>query len=490
MDLDGDMFMDRPGSRDPFGSSLFDPGADFAPSMDASLDSSADASLPDGSGRRGQSLVFGGGGEFLSKYQSLPKDQQPQQQRPGSFEGSSSSRPRQRKRVDGEEGGRKGSKSGPAPDRVNVQLNSMLVHSRTVDKILQVVEAHFDHFNAVNLITALHRLATVVLAARRGALRRDVRFKLLIHKLSDTLRNSDGGVLKPQDLSNVAWALTKLGLLNAVLFGNLSDHIMRTIQNFEPVNLSMTLWAFARSGFLDEKLFRAAAAEVKRQLPDFQPQQIANTTWAMAKSGFVDEELFLAAANLALEKLGNFQPMNYSMLLYSFALARLPHPKLFEEVGRRCTVSALSSAQSAPHVVTNLALAFSEAGVVNPAVFDTLAQVASTTLAEFRTQQIATLAQAFARAEIRHNKLFASISDAVVARLAEFKQQDLQDLLSSYEVLGASTAVIAKAVQAQQSRDTDSGSNIWSALTAIVLVLLVVLIAWRVKSMSQQIPGT
>merc|ERR1719333_1479407 len=148
----------------------------------------------------------------------------------------------------------------------------------------------------------------------------------------------------------------------------------------------MTLWAFARSGFLGEKLFRAASTEVKTRLPDFQPQQIANTTWAMAKSGFVDEEVFLSAANLALQKLSSFQPMNYSMLLYSFALAKLPHPKLFEEVGLRWTVEALQSANSAPHVVTNLALAFSEACVVNHTVFDAIEQVAGASLHDFRSQ--------------------------------------------------------------------------------------------------------
>merc|ERR1719408_338541 len=100
----------------------------------------------------------------------------------------------------------------------------------------------------------------------------------------------------------------------------------------------------------------------------------------MAKSGFVDEELFRKAGDLALSKLSQFQPMNYSMLLYSFALAKLPHPKLFEEVGRRCTVETLSSSSSAPHVVTNLALAYSDAGVVNTTVFNTIAKVASSTL--------------------------------------------------------------------------------------------------------------
>lgn len=447
--------------------SAFDPNAPvFVPGKRAELGREADgggeASVDAAAAVKGPSLVFSGGGDFLSKYRNQQREQE-------------ATKPRQRR--GGGEAAPRG--AAAAPDRVNVQLNSMLVHARHHDKILQVVDGHFDHFNAVNLITALHRLATVVLAARKGALRRDARFKRLIHRLTDTLRSAEAGALKPQDLSNVAWALTKLGLLNAVLFGNLSDHIMKTIHNFEPVNLSMTLWAFARSGFLDERLFRAAATEVKRQLPDFQPQQIANTTWAMAKSGFVDEEVFFSAADLALQKLQHFQPMNYSMLLYSFALAKLPHPKLFEEVGQRCTVEALSSALSAPHVVTNLALAFSDAGVVNDAVFGAIAQVASTSLHDFRTQQISTLTQAFARAEVRHERLFNRISAAVVARLAEFKQQDLQELLDAYQSLGVSTADIARAIEAQQTGEKQDGPNVWLIMLSLLVSILVLLMVFR-----------
>lgn len=492
-----------------YGSSAFDPHApEFLPG--GSQDSSSDISLGSSYGgsrdgrERGNSLVFGNSGsaDFLSKYERRPAERsdrdrdRPQGQGPGQGGSSEPYRPSLRRRSSSGAGGGStdtlGSMSssrlgGAPPDRVNVHLNSLLVHAKTVDKILQVVEAHFSHFNAVNLITALHRLATVVLAARKGALRRDARFKSLIHRLSDTLSNADAGELKPQDLSNVAWALTKLGLLNAGLFSSLADHIMRTIEHFQPVNLSMTLWAFARSGFLDEKLVRASAAEVKRQLPDFQPQQIANTTWAIAKSGVVDEELFSAAAAIALKKLREFQPMNYSMLVYSFALARHPHPKLFEEVGKRCTPQALMPVPSAPHVITNLALAYSEAGIPHAGVFDAVAQVARNTLREFRAQQITTLVQAFARAGAKHDRFFSAVTNAVVQRKAEFKQQELQDLLTAYDMLGIPTTDIRRVVESQQ-RTADpvtygaAETDYRSLFIAISFVLAVTLVAWLMKS--------
>eukprot|EP00971_Amphidinium_carterae_P317431 6310877-Amphidinium_carterae.1 len=179
----------------------------------------------------------------------------------------------------------------------------------------------------------------------------------------------------------------------------------------------MALWAFARAGFMEEKFFNVAAAEVKKQINGFQPQQIANTTWAMAKSQFIDEELFNVAAEFALEHLSAFQPMNHSMLLYSFALAKVRHEKLFLEVAKQFDAKALTAASSAPHVITNMALAYGEANMASQEVFAEFATAAISMLGDFRTQQLATLAQAFATAGVAHQQLFNSISSAVVSRL-------------------------------------------------------------------------
>merc|ERR1719174_2340888 len=170
----------------------------------------------------------------------------------------------------------------------------------------------------------------------------------------------------------------------------------------------------------------------------------------MAKSGFVDEELFQAAASLALEKMEEFQPMNFSMLLYSFALARVSHFELFDKVGERCSTSVLISVPSAPHVVTNLALAYSEAGVSNPGVFAAVSEVVQTTIDDFKPQQVGTLVRAFAGANVRDEKLLDTVTATAVARLTEFKQQELQDLISSLESLQYPTARIVNEIEAQQ----------------------------------------
>eukprot|EP00440_Ansanella_granifera_P014693 gb/GFBE01015971.1/.p1 GENE.gb/GFBE01015971.1/~~gb/GFBE01015971.1/.p1 ORF type:complete len:465 (+),score=110.02 gb/GFBE01015971.1/:1-1395(+) len=448
----------------PFMSTLNPEAAEFRPAAAAAESSRPSKPTEEAApAARGPSLIFSGGGNFLSKYaQADQADAVPEQplRRRGADPGAAPS----------------------GPDRVNVQLNQQFVNARMPEKILQVVDENFDQLNAVNLITALHRMATLAAGNKKASVRRDGRFKRLITRLSDVVRTTELYVLKPQDLSNVAWALTKLGILNSVLFGLLSERILLRINSFEPVNLSMTLWAFARSGFLDERLFRAAAEEVNLKLPDFQPQQIANTTWAMAKSNFVDEELFAKAAEQAIERLDEFQPMNFSMLLYSFALAKQPHQKLFDEVAKRCTVKTLSRSISVPHVVSNLALAFAEAGIQNIAVYDAVAKVAGDNLYDFRTQQIVTLAQAFATGQVQNQQLFRCITKSVANRAPEFREQELQDLLAAYESLGISRTELDRAIAAgEQTEDARQSDQTYSFILAVVLAVLLALASWQIR---------
>lgn len=396
------------------------------------------------------SLVFGGGGHFLSKYTDRE------------------SKLRRRKEGDG-------AGAAPQPDRVNVQLNQLIVHAGTPERILQVVDENFEQLNVVNLITALHRLATVSLASRKAAVRRELRFRRLVTKLSDTVRKADPASLKPQDLSNVVWGLTKLGVQNGVLFNLLAERILLRLEAFKPVNLSMTLWAFARSGIYDEKLLAATSGEVKRQLKDFQPQQVANTAWAFAKCGYVDQELFALAAEQALAELDQYQPMNCSMLVYAFALANQRHSQLFEEVAKRCTVPTLKFSLAAPHVVSNLALAFSEAQIHVPELYQTVAEVAIQSIHEFRPKQLITLAEAFAKAQTHNEELFKSISRMVAKNVDDFQKEELQELFQAYEALGASNSEIKKAM------NQESGSRFSSMMFVMIVILIALtLIVWRI----------
>jgi len=404
------------------------------------------------------SLVFGGGGHFLSKYGSQGH----------SDRATGKSTLRKRQPVATESG---------QPDRVNVQLNQLIVHAGMPERILQIVDENFDQLNVVNLITALHRLASISLASRKAALRRELRFRRLVTRLSDTVRKAEPSTLKPQDLSNAVWALTKLGIQNAILYNLLADRILLRMDDFKPVNLSMTLWAFARSGIYDEKLLAAASTEVKKQLDDFEPQQVANTAWAMAKCGYVDQELFERTAVHAMSALDTYQPMNFSMLVYAFALAHLPHQELFEEVAKRCTVQALKHSFTAPNVVSNLALAYSEAQVNVPELYETVAQVSIHVIHEFKPKQIVTLSESFSKAQVNHDALFRCLSKNVANNIEDYTKEELQDLFKAFEALGVSKSEIQRAVDGQEN-----AGSAYTLRTFLLVVMLIALtfIVWRI----------
>lgn len=440
------------------------------------LDPNAPAFVPDA--KPIPSLVFSKGNRFLTKYDEKgtrgPDSGPALRSDHGVGDGSN-----------GNYGGsNRVARPGPEPERLNIQLNSLLVRSRSVDRILQVVDANFNHFNVVNVVTALHRMATVVIPARKAMLRRDLRFKRLINKLSEMLRQStsqpESYLLKPQDLSNIAWALTKLGLINEGLFSILSDYIIRTIGEFEPVNLSMTLWAYARSNLIHEKLFNAAIPEVSKKLHEFEPQQLANTTWAMAKSGFVNEDVFHRAAKLSLDKIHEFKPMNFSMLVYSFALAKIPQQELFDAVSKCCTVKELSSSSSSPHVVSNIAWAYAESDSGDGGLWKTIAMVSSPNIHDFTMQQVLMLAGAYAKAGVRDERLFGSISDAVVQRLSEFKQSEIQELLRAFAKLDLSTTSITRAIEETHNDGRQGG--VYASLGLVGFFVLVVAFIVAMKS--------
>lgn len=400
------------------------------------------------------SVVFSGGGTFLSKYKDLPESQR------------LATEPVRRSKRQAD---------GSRPERHNIWINQSLVRARSVDKVLSVVDSNFDQFNVVNVVTALHRVATVTTPSRKASYRRDARFKKIVIKLGELLRSPDAEQLKPQDLSNVTWALTKLGVINAMLFGHLSDRIMMSMQEFQPVNISMTVWALARANFLDERLFRTAAVQAKAKLEDFQPQQIANTCWAFAKAGFKDDEMFSMAAKLSIKRKAEFKPLNFSSLLCAFAQSRSEETtQVFETFAGQCNSKELLLSSSDPNVACNLAWAFAEIGEkrYTREVFDTIAEVTQKDIMNFRPDQVIQIVQSFAKVGIRNEKFLDRVTSSVSQQIRYYKDIDLANLMSALEQLGYPIHVIQKA---QERSRSDGRNSPWQNACFVFAVLAAVL---------------
>jgi len=127
-------------------------------------------------------------------------------------------------------------------------LNRQLSQAESSDEVLQLVEQNAAELNAVNVATALHRIASrnKVKRARRDAVLMDRRFQLLITALE--VHAADGMSNEPRSVADVLWSFGTMkhwppSLLKPMLMSVLG-HLEKG--TFEAQHLSTVVWAFAK----------------------------------------------------------------------------------------------------------------------------------------------------------------------------------------------------------------------------------------------------
>ena len=82
------------------------------------------------------------------------------------------------------------------------------------------------------------------------------------------------------------------------LFVVLATEAEYRIEDFNAQDVSNTAWAFTRLGQKNEPLFAALATAAERRMKEFSAQAISNTVWAFAAASRSDEPLFVKLARL------------------------------------------------------------------------------------------------------------------------------------------------------------------------------------------------
>ncbi|CEM09139.1 unnamed protein product [Vitrella brassicaformis CCMP3155] len=302
------------------------------------------------------------------------------------------------------------------------QYNRMLCRSTTTEATLRIVDAHLMEFNTVNMVTAMHRVATRTPQMRQLNVKKDRRFRRLVERVQKLLvvsrlvkegkdepqgpgspikeLESDTFLaalilipLKPQELSNLVWSIAKLGCNEPQIFNCVMDEVLRRLEEFEPLNLSMTLWAFAKTAYPAQGLFRSSIRVVMERADDFEPQQLSNTLWAYSKASMNNGDVLNAVAESAMRRLHQFRAVNLSMLIYSFALGGGPgNSPLFKQVADKAIVK----------------------------------------LEDFNPRGIANLILAFAVAKCEYEKLFRSVAEYIVNRLHSYSPQQLTHICLAF----------------------------------------------------------
>ncbi|CAK0848922.1 unnamed protein product [Prorocentrum cordatum] len=157
------------------------------------------------------------------------------------------------------------------------KLNQELANATTSSAVLRVIGSHLPEFDAINVVTALHKLARRQAAALRTAPRRS---------RARCATGCWGSAAAPRACRRGSWrppcgrwrhSGPSLSAPRA-----LADGALLRAVDFNPQDCANTLWAVAAARAEHPALVQALCATAAAKLRRFRPQECANAVWAVA----------------------------------------------------------------------------------------------------------------------------------------------------------------------------------------------------------------
>lgn len=311
----------------------------------------------------------------------------------------------------------------------NAKLNQRIIEAQSSDEVLEIVNAvPKSGFNAVNLATAVHRIAKWCKGQQEAVpeILEDAGFVRITTLVR--LRLHD---FKLREVGNLIWALAVLRY-RGPLVEKLADLVESRIHEFKTQELANTLWAAATLKLDRPSFLRSLQRESVTKLPEFtSAPELTNLVWAWATLGLKDEAFFRDSGTMLTHASQALNPQGLATVAWSFATAGMQCPKLFEAIRSR----------------------------------------ASTLLRYFKPQDIANIAWSFATLEIADDEFFTLLGDTVERRAEDFNGAALANTAWAFATAGhshSSTGTVGRcAVLAAPSMTGDSVAKMSWALAML-----------------------
>jgi len=360
--------------------------------------------------------------------------------------------------------------AGMHPERLAVQQD--LVNARSAARVLAVcVEDGVAAMDAVNLTTAVHRIAKLSGSSAHAVLGNDV-FVGLLRELSGRLPE-----LGPRGLINTLWALVQLEVSPAWL-PELLDLCLQRHGNFVARDLSTALSCLAKAPCLHacpqgEQLKLALATATSARITEFgEPLMLVCVAAALSKLKLRDEQVFARIADQTLAVLSGFATSDIASITWAFANLNLSHGELFRQIRhvleqqiKRCgprelvqiswAFSKVGKADEellsevfgpeirakmlefdAPRDLCTLAWAFSNASVRDLALFNDLAHVLSPRVKLMNAHDVSSVVVAFSSIEYAHQRLFRALQKHTRTIVHTFSPLQLSRVIYGFGVSG------------------------------------------------------
>ena len=213
-----------------------------------------------------------------------------------------------------------------------VELNGQLARSTSVEGVLSLVAEHEPSLNAINVATALHRLAAINKKRRAGrdAMLRDVRFVRLIDALAEQSTE-----LGARSVADVLWSLATLQHWPSTLLSPVLTAVNAALDGggFEAQHLATMTWALAKLETKPVRLLEKIEAQVTPRLDSLSLQNVANLLWGFATLSYTPSGTLLQpltlVSTLSPTLMEDAQPVEIANL--AFALGRLAAPREHDE---------------------------------------------------------------------------------------------------------------------------------------------------------------
>ncbi|KAM7486416.1 hypothetical protein LguiA_002425 [Lonicera macranthoides] len=183
--------------------------------------------------------------------------------------------------------------SGPSDRRKEINLNKAIVEAQTAEEVLEVAAETIlavgkglspSPLSPLNVATALHRIAknmekVSMMTTHRLAFARQREMSMLVGIAMMALHECS-----PQGISNIAWALSKIGgeLLYLTEMDRVAEVALTKVREFNSQNVANIAGAFASMHHSAPELFSALSKRASGIIHTFRAQELAQLLWAFA----------------------------------------------------------------------------------------------------------------------------------------------------------------------------------------------------------------
>ncbi|KAK6245173.1 hypothetical protein QUC31_011582 [Theobroma cacao] len=207
--------------------------------------------------------------------------------------------------------------SGPSDHKKEVNLNKAIIQAHTAEEVLEITAEMImavgkglspSPLSPLNIATALHRIAknmekVSMMNTRRLAFARQREMSMLIGLAMTALPECS-----PQGISNISWALSKIGgdLLFLSEMDRVAEVALTKVKEFNSQNVANIAGAFATMRHSAPDLFVELAERASDIIHSFQEQELTQLLWAFA-SLYEPADTFLQAMDTIFENTDQFK---------------------------------------------------------------------------------------------------------------------------------------------------------------------------------------